>query len=505
MSSDQYRVLWVEHRDKVNEETGESRLELNFLIPNVEVNSGKRLQPFYAAADLDRVECFKQITNHDYALHDPDDPMNRQATKVAKSLPASTKELKTALEVEIALAIGEGMISDRPSLVQWLGDIGLEVTRQTPKAISIKNPNPDGTRPIKLTGAIYEQDFRHTGESTELTAAASASYRAAATERYRASCERYDKMLAAKGEYHQQRYRPQQQRDPDSPERSNSSTIAADRPNYSKGQEATAAGHDNTIARATGTDHTATSELSQIERLEPRNSPSGKGKENPYHVEYSLDFNSVYRSYLLYLSDIRYQKQEQRDAGKNSTITADRSSYTTENSGIQYSGGSTVQGERGQVDDFEAQLLQIIEQQQEQLKEQQKQQEQALQFIQAQNRTIDELENYNRRLVQSCTQLKEKDSEQMQIINRLKNPELSENLLQQVENTLRQQLEERLMLLIGRLNIEQQIAKALPELAQSEIEKQLEPLTKQVIEKMSSVEQYQQKLAALVQTLSMKL
>jgi hypothetical protein len=31
MSSDQYRVLWVEHRDKVNEETGESRLELNFL------------------------------------------------------------------------------------------------------------------------------------------------------------------------------------------------------------------------------------------------------------------------------------------------------------------------------------------------------------------------------------------------------------------------------------------------------------------------------------------
>lgn len=44
MSSDQYRVLWVEHRDKVNEETGESRLELNFLIPNVEVNGGKRLQ-----------------------------------------------------------------------------------------------------------------------------------------------------------------------------------------------------------------------------------------------------------------------------------------------------------------------------------------------------------------------------------------------------------------------------------------------------------------------------
>ena len=346
-----YRILWVQHQDKINEETKQTRLELNFLIPNVEINTGKRLQPFYAAADLDRVEWFKQIINYDYNLHDPDDPANRQATKIAKSLPTSTKELKAALETEIALAIGEGMISDRPSLVQWLGDIGLEVTRQTPKAISIKNPNPDGTRPIKLTGAIYEQDFRHTGESTELTAAASASYRAAATERYRASCERYDKMLAAKGEYHQQRYRPQQQRDPDSPERSNSSTIAADRPNYSKGQEATAAGHDNTIARATGTDHTATSELSQIERLEPRNSPSSQIKENPYFIEYSLDFNSLYHAYQQYLFSIRQQKQVQRDASEISTFAADRSNDTAENSRVQHNHVSLVQSQRGAIDD----------------------------------------------------------------------------------------------------------------------------------------------------------
>ena len=57
---------------------------------------------------------------------------------------------------------------------------------------------------------------------------------------------------------------------------------------------------------------------------------------------------------------------------------------------------------------LEAQLLQIIEQQQQQLKEQQKQQEQALQLIQAQNRTIDELENYNNKLVKHCNQLNEK-------------------------------------------------------------------------------------------------
>ena len=358
MSSDQYRVLWVEHRDKVNEETGESRLELNFLIPNVEVNSGKRLQPFYAAADLDRVEWFKQIINYDYNLHDPDDPANRQATKIAKSLPTSTKELKAALETEIALAIGEGMISDRPSLVQWLGDIGLEVTRQTPKAISIKNPNPDGTRPIKLTGAIYEQDFRHTGESTELTAAASASYRAAATERYRASCERYDKMLAEKSEYHQQRYRPQQQRDPESSHRQHDSTIAADRPDHSKGQEATAAGHDSTITTATAADRAASqANLQQLNDLSQDIEQAASIKKNPYQIEYSLDFTSMYNAYQQYLSWVRQQEQIQRNTSKKGTFAADRISDSAENSGIQQNHNRFIQGERGQVDELESQLL----------------------------------------------------------------------------------------------------------------------------------------------------
>lgn len=312
LPQDSYRVLWVEHRDKLNIETGQTRLELNFLIPNVEINTGKRLQPFYAAADLDRVECFKQITNHVHALYDPDDPANRQATKVAKALPTNAKELKATLEIEATLAIAEGMVSDRQSLVKWLEGIGMEVTRQTPKSISIKHPDDAKARPIRLTGAMYEQDFRYTDESPSITSAASADYRAAATERYTASCERYDKMLAAKSEYHQQRYRPQSQRDPQSPERSYDSTIAADRAEHGKDQGATAAGHDSPIARTTTADQTATSELAAVERLEPRNSPSSQIKENPYYIEYSLDFTGMYNAYQQYLFGIRQQEQVQR-------------------------------------------------------------------------------------------------------------------------------------------------------------------------------------------------
>ena len=31
MNQGQYRVLWIEHKDKLNQETGERRLELNYL------------------------------------------------------------------------------------------------------------------------------------------------------------------------------------------------------------------------------------------------------------------------------------------------------------------------------------------------------------------------------------------------------------------------------------------------------------------------------------------
>ena len=351
MAKDQYRVLWVEHKDKLNTETGQTRLELNFLIPNVEISSGKRLQPFYAAADLDRVECFKQITNHQYALYDPDDPANRQATKVAKALPTNAKELKAAIEIEIeaALAIGDGIISDRQSLVKWLGDIGLEVTRQTPNSISIKHPDDAKARPIRLTGAMYEQDFRYTDESPSITAAASERYRAAATERYTASCERYDKMLAAKSAYHQQRYRPQSERDTIAPDRSNSSDIAADRPEHSQNQATATAGHDRAIAATANTDQTATSELAAVERLEPRNVPSSEIKENPYYIEYSLDFNSLYHAYQQYLFSIRQQKQVQRTTSEISTFAANRSHDTTENSRVQHGDNSTVQGTRGEI------------------------------------------------------------------------------------------------------------------------------------------------------------
>ena len=163
LAPEQYRIVWIEHRDKEyiekNEETGKEkkqrRLELNFLIPNVEITTGKRLQPFYAKADLNRVDDFKSIVNHKYQLFDPDDPINRRSVKIAKNLPQDKKDFISAMNTEVALAITEGLVSDRESLKAWMTDIGLEITRITKNQISVKNPNNPDSKAIPLKGEFY--------------------------------------------------------------------------------------------------------------------------------------------------------------------------------------------------------------------------------------------------------------------------------------------------------------------------------------------------------------
>ncbi|MHC3094970.1 hypothetical protein ACWPOR_18815 [Acinetobacter nosocomialis] len=313
MDQSQYRVLWIEHQDKLNEETGERRLELNFLIPNVEILTGQRLQPYYDKADRPRIDLFKKITNYEYKLHDADDPLYRQAVTTAKNLPKTVNEIKETLDIEATRAVEGGLITDRQSMKKWLLDLGLEVTRETKKSLSIKNPNDDEkARPIRLTGAIYEQDFRLTETSQQLTIAASERYRREAKQRNQSDIQRYAEYSAKRSTELEQQYRQHQNVYTAETERSNERDIAADRPDYSSNQEAAATRHDSPIARTTTADQTATSELAAVEQLEPRNSPSSQIKENPYYIEYSLDFTGMYNAYQQYLSGVRQQEQIQR-------------------------------------------------------------------------------------------------------------------------------------------------------------------------------------------------
>ena len=323
MDPGQYRVLWIEHRDKINEETGKQRLELNFLIPNVEITTGQRLQPFYHEADLPRVDLFKKIINFEYQLHDTDDPMFRQDIKTKKSLPKNTADIKRVLDVAAKKQIEEGFITDRESMKQWLIDLGLDVTKETAKAISIKNPYGDeNSRPIRLDGAIYEQNFRFGAEGDSLTAEASERYRREARKRYRENLQRYAEQIDCKIREFQQKYQQrdaelekaghashERARDPNldqqggvekPAERSNERDYRAD---YNR-QENIAESTYTSNQRASGSLPEASRELrgdlARVEPLTRRDSAPSDFEKSPYYVSLAVDYSSWRFSYEQY-------------------------------------------------------------------------------------------------------------------------------------------------------------------------------------------------------------
>lgn len=150
LEKNQYSILWVEHQDK-------GRLELNFVIPNMELQSGKRLQPYYDRADRPRIDAWQTLVNHHYGLHDPNAPENRRILTLPDNLPKTKQALAESVTRGIDALYHVGEIKGRQDVIQALTEAGIEVVRVTRSSISIADPN--GGRNIKLKGAFYEQSF----------------------------------------------------------------------------------------------------------------------------------------------------------------------------------------------------------------------------------------------------------------------------------------------------------------------------------------------------------
>ena len=296
LDKDQYQILWVQHQDKINQDTGETRLELNFVIPNVELSTGKRLQPFYAPVDLDRVDLFKQITNTEHSLYDPDDPEHRQLFLNKKNLPKDIKDFKEQLHQRVYRAVANGDVADRQELVQWLESNQINVTRQVKNSISIENPYEGAKRPIRLEGEIYEQGFRATGEYRQEVQQRIEEYRGTTSERYRTNVTDYQRQLEHKSQYHCDRY-PTVGRE-NSPEHSKQRPDGREAVKPVSNLAAIEIEPFNAIKRANTEPRKASSESSPTEKT--------------YHFEYGADFSSSYFAYSDFLAWSHRQKQVQR-------------------------------------------------------------------------------------------------------------------------------------------------------------------------------------------------
>lgn len=193
MDKNQYSVLWVEHRDK-------GRLELNFVIPNVELQTGKRLQPYFDKADRNRVDAWQTLTNAAYGLTDPKDPERALTLSPAQNLPKGHQEAAEAITRGL-VAIG---VKNRSEVVQALSEAGFEIARQTKNNLSIKDP--DGGRNLRLKGAIYAEDYRGGEELRAARDATERSYREGRESRIREAQERYRGGIEKRADYLRERY-----------------------------------------------------------------------------------------------------------------------------------------------------------------------------------------------------------------------------------------------------------------------------------------------------------
>ena len=143
-------VLWVEHSDK------NGRLELNFLIPKIDMPTGKSFNPYLAKFDQHRIDLIKRMINDEYSLSSPDDLAREQTISASKKNIVHYQNLEE-LDKKLHELVREGYIKNRDHIIELLMQSGIEVTRSTKKSITVMLPNQKTKN--RLKGGIYDANF----------------------------------------------------------------------------------------------------------------------------------------------------------------------------------------------------------------------------------------------------------------------------------------------------------------------------------------------------------
>ena len=154
LESDQYNILWVEHVDK-------GRLELNFVIPKIELRRKISLNPFYHKQDLSRVDVWQNLTNLTHGFTDPKDPA-KERTLQGSSKKISLQKDYEKLDEMLHELVKSGQIKNREQMIELLNENGIFVNRVGSDYISLKLPDSKKARRYK--GGIYCEEFKSIGE-----------------------------------------------------------------------------------------------------------------------------------------------------------------------------------------------------------------------------------------------------------------------------------------------------------------------------------------------------
>ncbi len=148
-----YNILWVEHTDK-------GRLELNFVIPRIDLITQKAFTPYYHSADITRIDIWKDYINLKHVFTNPKDLEKQHNIQHHNTKTPHGKELvKTYEKLDKLIQDNLGkLFNSRDDIINFLKDNQCEVTRQGKDYISVKLPNEPKAK--RLKGFYYHETFR---------------------------------------------------------------------------------------------------------------------------------------------------------------------------------------------------------------------------------------------------------------------------------------------------------------------------------------------------------
>ncbi|WP_121280618.1 relaxase/mobilization nuclease domain-containing protein [Helicobacter pylori] len=148
-----YNILWVEHTDK-------GRLELNFVIPRIDLITQKAFTPYYHSADITRIDLWKDCINLKHNFTNPKNIEKQHNIQQHQTKNPKNKELLATYEKLDKLIqdnLGK-LFNSRDDIINFLKDNQCEVTRQGKDYISVKLPKEPKTK--RLKGLYYHETFR---------------------------------------------------------------------------------------------------------------------------------------------------------------------------------------------------------------------------------------------------------------------------------------------------------------------------------------------------------
>ncbi|KAB7886414.1 relaxase/mobilization nuclease domain-containing protein [Poseidonibacter ostreae] len=151
-----YNILWVEHTDK-------GRLELNYLIPKIDLISKMSLTPYFDRFDRYRIELWRDQQNHQYNLSDPRDPAKRQVLANDKriNLIEDYKQLNKLLHA----LVSNNTIKSRRHMLIYLNANNIEA-EGFKNHITVKLANSKNKQ--KFHTGIYNEEFRSIDSITRI-------------------------------------------------------------------------------------------------------------------------------------------------------------------------------------------------------------------------------------------------------------------------------------------------------------------------------------------------